>query len=159
VEDTLSVVPLQTTQTMVPNFRYVFKTLILGLLIPIGMFLLFSQLVWQELQSFYILIPLYIAFVGIIVFFKFKNYRLFFGDDFIIFKHGAWDVIHEIIEPYKLQGITTHQYFWHKKSDVGHVTFHTAAGDIGFKFANFTAIKKQMNVWLYKVESSSKHWM
>ena len=66
---------------------------------------------------------------------------------------------HQIIEPHKIQAITTKQFFWHKSSDVGHVILHTAGGDVSFRFANFSEINRQINYWLYQVESSDKHWM
>jgi hypothetical protein len=49
-----------------------------------------------------------------IVYFSFRNNRLFINDDFIIRQSGAWDVDNEIIEPGKIQAITTSQLFWHK---------------------------------------------
>jgi putative membrane protein len=39
---------------------------------------------------------------------------------------GAWDVDNEIIEPGKIQAITTSQLFWHKSVDIGSITIHTA---------------------------------
>ena len=69
------------------------------------------------------------------------------------------DVENEIIQPHKIQGITTKQYFWHKSSDVGHLTLHTAAGDVHFHFGNFTEIKQLVNYWLYQVETSVENWM
>jgi putative membrane protein len=52
---------------------------------------------------------------------------LFINDDFIIRQSGAWDVDNEIIEPGKIQAITT-QLFWHKSVDIGSITIHTAGG-------------------------------
>jgi putative membrane protein len=58
-----------------------------------------------------------------IVYFSFRNNRLFINDDFIIRQSGAWDVDNEIIEPGKIEA--TSQLFWHK-SVIGSIT-HTAA--------------------------------
>ncbi|MBC8644502.1 hypothetical protein H9W95_11780 [Flavobacterium lindanitolerans] len=66
---------------------------------------------------------------------------------------------HEIIEPHKIQAITAKQYFWHKSADVGHLILHTAAGDVDFRFGDFTHIKQLVNYWLYQVETSEKNWM
>jgi putative membrane protein len=49
----------------------------------------------------------------------------FINDDFIIRQSGAWDVDNEIIEPGKIQAITTSQLFWHKSVDIGSITIHT----------------------------------
>jgi putative membrane protein len=66
-----------------------------------------------------------------IVYFSFRNNRLFINDDFIIRQSGAWDVDNEIIEPGKIQAITTSQLFWHKSVDIGSITIHTG-GNISF---------------------------
>ena len=142
-----------------PNYRYVFRGVYFGLLFPISIFLIAGFFVNEEIKTFFPFIGLYVLIVGLLIFFGFKNYRLFVNDDFIIKKSGAWDVEHQIIEPHKIQAITTKQFFWHKSSDVGHVILHTAGGDVSFRFANFSEINRQINYWLYQVESSDKHWM
>lgn len=142
-----------------PNYRYVLKGIYFGLLLPVAVFLLVGIFINPELQSFFLLIPFYVIVAVVFIYLGFKNYRLFVSDDFIIKKSGAWDVQHEIIEPHKIQAVTTQQFFWHKRSDVGHVVLHTAAGNIRFRFANFTQINQKINYWLYQVESSEKSWM
>jgi len=142
-----------------PNYRYVFKGVYFGLLVPVVAFLLAGFFINKELQSFFLLIPLYVVVALLFIYLGFKNYRLFVNDDFIIKKSGAWEVQHEIIEPHKIQAITTQQFLWHKRSDVGHVILHTAAGNIRFRFANFTQINQKINYWLYQIESSDKSWM
>jgi putative membrane protein len=67
----------------------------------------------------------YVLFRGI-VYFSFRNNRLFINDDFIIRQSGAWDVDNEIIEPGKIQAITTSQLFWHKSVDIGSITIQLA---------------------------------
>jgi putative membrane protein len=98
----------------------------------------------------------YVLFVGV-SFFSFRNNRLFINDDFII--SGAWDVDNEIIEPGKIQAITTSQLFWHKSVDIGSITIHTAGGNISFQLGNFTTIKQYVNLWLYEMETSDSNWM
>lgn len=142
-----------------PNYRYVFRGVIFGLVVPILVFLIAGFFVNEEIKTYFPFIGLYVLIVGLLIYFGFKNYRLFVNDDFIIKKSGAWDVKHQIIEPHKIQAITTRQFFWHKPSDVGHIILHTAGGDVYFNFANFSQINKQINYWLYQVESSDKHWM
>jgi putative membrane protein len=65
-------------------------------------------------------------YLGGIVYFSFRNNRLFINDDFIIRQSGAWDVDNEIIEPGKIQAITTSQLFWHKSVDIGSITIQLA---------------------------------
>ena len=142
-----------------PNYRYVLRGIYFGLLFPIAVVLILGFFVNEEIKTYFPFIGLYVLIVGLLIYFGFKNYRLFVNNDFIIKKSGAWDVEHQIIEPHKIQAITTKQFFWHKPSDVGHIILHTAGGDVSFRFANFSEINKQINYWLYQVESSNKHWM
>jgi putative membrane protein len=102
---------------------------------------------------------IYVIFVGLVQFFKFKNNRLFIHDDFIIMQSGAWDISDEIIEPSKIQAITTSQLFWHKNINIGSIILHTAGGNIAFQLGNFTTIKQYVNLWLYELERSDSNWM
>ena len=88
----------------------------------------------------------YVGFVGLIQFFKFKNNRLFITDDFIIKQSGAWDISNEIIEPSKIQAITTTQLFWHKNLNIGSVILHTAGGNVAFQLGDFTKIKQYLSI-------------
>ncbi len=142
-----------------PNYRYVFRGIYLGIVFPVVIVLILGFFVNDQIKTYFPFIGLYVVIVGLLVYFSFRNYRLFVNADFIIKKSGAWDIEYQIIEPHKIQGITTKQFFWHKRSDVGHIILHTAGGDVSFRFANFSEINKQINYWLYQVESSNKHWM
>ena len=148
-----------TKAILEPNYRYLIKAILLGIILPCVLFTGMGLLAFTSLQLYFPLMIVYVVLVGIIVFFRFKNYRLMLSDDFITLKGNAWDVEHQLIEPFKIQGITTKQYFWHKRSDVVHLTFHTAAGDLSFKFANYSALKPWINYWLYEVERSNRNWM
>jgi len=145
--------------TFKPNYRFVLRGFYIGILLPTIIFVVFAFFSNQELKIFIPFIILYIAIVTLFVYFRFLNHRLFVSSDFVIKKSGAWEVEHQILESYKIQAITTKQYFWHKHSDIGHVVLHTASGNVYFKFANFTAISRQINYWLYKIETSTKNWM
>ena len=74
-------------------------------------------------------------------------------------KKNAWDIQYQILEPYKIQGITTQQYFWHQSANVVHLILHTAAGDLSFHFADYTQLKPWLNYWLYSAEGSQRNWM
>ena len=104
-------------------------------------------------------VPVYILFVGAIQYFKYRNNRLFIHDDFLILQSGAWDISNEIIEPKKIQAITTSQLFWHKSVGIGSLTLHTAGGSIAFHLGNFEAIRQHVNLWLYEMETSDSNWM
>jgi len=142
-----------------PNYRFVFRGFYIGILVPVIILVVVAFFSIQELKFLIPFMILYVVIVALFVYFRFLNHRLFVGSDFVVKKSGAWDVEHEILESYKIQAITTKQYFWHKRSDVGHLVLHTASGDISFRFAKFSELNKQINYWLYQVETSTKDWM
>ncbi|MEZ4838893.1 PH domain-containing protein [Flavobacterium sp.] len=142
-----------------PNYRYIIKAIFLRVILPCTLFTGLGLFAFKVLQDYFPIMIIYIFLVGILVFFQFKNYRLMLSNDFITLKGNAWDVQHQIIEPFKIQGITTKQYLWHKRADVVHLTFHTAAGDLSFNFASYSDLKPWINYWLYEVERSNRNWM
>ncbi|MCH8496229.1 MAG: PH domain-containing protein [Balneolales bacterium] len=142
-----------------PNYRYLLKAMILGVVLPVGAFLstaYFTELQWFE---FWYFLLAYVAAVSIISYFRFSNSKLMIGEDFIAVQSGAWDVTQRIVKPYKLQGITIRQMAWHKRLDIGHVVLHTASGDVTFRYAPYAAVVALTNKWLYQIEGTSKHWM
>ena len=151
------IVPAQ--EKLKPNFRFVLVSSFVGILLPVFIFLLLGFFVFQNLQAYFPVVPIYIILMSVVIYFKFLNYRLLLSKKQIIVKHNAWDVEHQILQPYKIQGITTKQYFWQKSADIVHLTFHTAAGDIGFSYGNYAQLKPWINYWLYEVERSERSWM
>jgi putative membrane protein len=139
-----------------PNFQTCFSVF-LSIVLPLAGFFTFANYIQHQLCNMFIY-SFYVLFVGI-VYFSFRNNRLFINDDFIIRQSGAWDVDNEIIEPGKIQAITTSQLFWHKSVDIGSITIHTAGGNISFQLGNFTTIKQYVNLWLYEMETSDSNWM
>ncbi len=101
----------------------------------------------------------FVIFAIVLIWFSFKNYKLFVSNDFIIKQNGAWDIDTTIIEPYKIQAIETQQFFWQKTTNIGSVTLSTAGGNISISTGNYTEIKNLVNYWLYQVETSDKNWM
>lgn len=142
-----------------PNFRKLVFSIFLSIVLPLTGFFAFANYIEQQVFEYVYLLPLYVFFVGAIVYFGFRNNRLFIHDDFIIKQSGAWDVDSKIIEPGKIQAITTSQLFWHKRVDIGSITIHTAGGNISFQLGNFTLLKQYVNLWLYEMETSNSNWM
>src|SRR5690606_3588544 len=138
-----------------PNYRFIFLQVMLWVVMPLMIFGVIS-LIHSPYQRHLIWAIPYAIIALTILYFEFKRHRLYVNEDFIIKRSGIWDVQHEIIEPHKIQAITTKQYFWHKKADIGHLLLHTAAGIIHFKYGNFTKIEQMVNFWTYKIESSKK---
>jgi len=143
---------------MKPNFRKLVFSIFLTIVLPLlGFFIVANNV--DELNEFAYITPYYVVFVGLILYFGYRNYRLFISDDFIIKQSGAWDISDEIIRKEKIQAITTSQLFWHKGADIGYLTLHTAGGNIGFQLGNYTKIKQYVNLWLYEIETSDSNWM
>jgi putative membrane protein len=142
-----------------PNFRKLIFSIFLTIGLPLFGFYMLRDFIVEQTAVVDYLVPVYVCFVGLIQFFKFKNNRLFINDNFIIKQSGAWDIRNEIIEPSKIQAITTSQLFWHKNLNIGSVILHTAGGTIAFQLGNFIQIKHYINLWLYEIETSDSNWM
>lgn len=142
-----------------PNFRKLIFALFLTVGLPLVAFYTFGYYYPQSLYPAGYLVPVYVLFVGTVQFFKFNNNRLFIHGDFIIKQSGAWDICHEIIEPKRIQAITTSQLFWHQRLGIGSLTLHTAGGKIAFQLGDFETIKHHVNLWLYEIETSDSNWM
>ncbi|MFV7235749.1 PH domain-containing protein [Flavobacterium sp. ZB4R12] len=142
-----------------PNFRKLVFSIFLTIGLPLFGFIVVGYWIEPVFFEYGYLVPVYVIFIGLIQYFKFINNRLFINDNFIIKQSGAWDVSNEIIEPSKIQAISTSQLFWHKKLNIGSITLHTAGGNIAFQLGNYIIIKQQVNLWLYEIETSDSNWM
>jgi putative membrane protein len=155
----LGQLPKKGTQYL-PNWRKLAVNTFFFLLVPIliTLFLNYNTefVTWTE---WLIYTSIFCVFAGIMLWFSFKNYKLFVSNDFIIKQNGAWDIDTTIIEPYKIQAIETQQFFWQKATNIGSVTLSTAGGTVSFTTANYSEIKELVNYWLYEVETWEKNWM
>ncbi|MEZ7498549.1 PH domain-containing protein [Flavobacterium sp. Arc3] len=142
-----------------PNYRKLVFSVFLSMILPVAAFFAFAKYVQPVFFDYSYAVVLYLLFVGLIVYFGFQNNRLYINDDFIIKQSGAWDIDNKIIEPSKIQAITTSQLFWHKKANIGSIIIHTAGGNLTFQLADFSTVKHYVNLWLYKVETSNENWM
>ena len=142
-----------------PSIRKILMEFIGLLIIPIGIYLSLAYFVYPSIQEYIVFLPLYILFSATMIYFGFRHSRLFVSDDFIVKQSGAWDIDREFIAPHKIQTISIKQYFWHKGSDIGIVTLHTAGGTLSFGLANYTRLKELVNYWLYQVETGTQNWM
>ena len=147
-------------KTLVPNIRKLLLSLFFFILIPIAIGLIINYNINKfSLYELLIVISIYVLFFGTILYFSYRNYRLFISDDFIVKQSGAWDIDHEIMMPYKIQAIETQQFVWQKLTNIGSVVLFTAGGRVSFSTSNYTEIKEQVNKWLYQVEISKDNWM
>jgi len=153
----LGKVPLKQ-RTFVPDWRFLNLPVFFKLILPVSIFLIiaFNTPEVKPYMGFaiaYLLIGIFMIYVS------YRRHRISVNQDFIIKTSGIWDISNEIVVPNKIQSITTFQYPWHKAVDVGHLTLHTAAGQIHFKYGNYTEIKQLVNYWLYQIESRNENWM
>jgi len=153
----LSKLPLDGTCYQ-PNFRFMNLPILFSILLPLGGYLIFYQFL-PEIRPFYSLAIIYVLVALLMIYISYTKHRITVSEDFIIKQSGIWDISQEIIEPHKIQSISTSQFPWHKSLDIGHLTLHTAAGNISFSYGNYTEIKLLVNWWLYQVEGGQKDWM
>lgn len=88
----------------------------------------------------------------------YKTIQLNIDQEFLIIEQGLWTQKTEIIELYKMEGVSLKQPFWYKRRKLYNLTFHTAGGDLKMR-ALPDEIIKELNFMLYKVESSKNVWM
>lgn len=143
-----------------PNWRKLAVNTFFFLLVPIAITLFLNHktefVTWND---WFMYTAIFSVFAGVMLWFSFKNYKLFVSNDFIIKQNGGWDIDTTIIEPYKIQAIATQQFFWQKATNIGSVTLSTAGGTVSFTTGNYTEIKQLVNYWLYEVETWEKNWM
>lgn len=143
-----------------PNWRKLAVNTFFFLLVPIAITLFLNHktefVTWND---WFMYMAIFSVFAGVMLWFSFKNYKLFVSNDFIIKQNGAWDIDTTIIEPYKIQAIETQQFIWQKATNIGSVTLSTAGGNVSFTTGNYTEIKQLVNYWLYQVETCKKNWM
>jgi len=145
-------------KTFVPDWRFLNLPIFFRLVMPVAIFLILAFNL-PELKP-YIWVACTYLVIGIFMIYRsYRTHRIAVDQDFIIKTSGIWDVSNQIVQPHKIQAITASQYPWHKSLDIGHLCIHTAAGQIRFKYGNYTEIKSLVNYWLYQVESGDQNWM
>lgn len=144
---------------LTPNFRKLVFSIFLVIVLPLSGFVLLGTYVDAKLFNYSGLAFAYSLFFLVILYFGFRNYRLFVNEKHIIKQSGAWDIDTEVLEIEKIQALSTSQLFWHKSLNIGSLTLHTAAGNVTFNLANFDTVKNYVNLWLYKIEAYNKNWM
>ncbi len=143
---------------VLPNIRKAIFETFKFILLPFAVFYTYTFFV-PEAKEALIFTPVYVLFAGILIYFAYRNSRLYVSPEFIIRQRGAWDVDNDILEPHKIQSVKLQQFFWQKWSDVGTVRLYTAGGQVNFGVARFSQLQKLANYWLYQVESGNKNWM
>jgi len=144
---------------MKPNFRKLVFSIFLTIVVPLTGYWLFGHYVESRVFEYVNVALFYSVFVLIVLFFGFRNYRLFVNENHIMKQNGAWDIDNNIIQIEKIQAITTSQLFWHKSLNIGSLTMHTAGGNITFHLGKFDKINEYVNLWLYEIETSNSNWM
>ena len=153
----LGKIPLKG-KTFVPDWRFLNLPVFFKLILPVAIFLVLAFRI-PEIKPFIGFAIVYLTIGFLMIFISYRKHRLSVNQEFVIKTSGIWDISNEIIVPSKIQAITTSQYPWHKSIDVGHLCLHTAAGEIRFKYGNYSEVKQLVNYWLYQVEDVNENWM
>jgi len=146
------------SKTFIPDWRFLNLPIFFKLILPVVAFTIIAFNV-PEVRPYIGVSAAYLIVGILMIYISYRRHRISVSQDFIIKTSGIWDISNEIVKPNKIQAITTFQYPWHKEVDVGHLTLHTAAGQIHFKYGNYTEIKQLVNYWLYQVEHKNENWM
>ncbi|TCD25105.1 hypothetical protein EZ456_16335 [Pedobacter psychrodurus] len=149
---------LLKAKIFIPDWRFLNLPIFFKLILPVVAFLIIAFNV-PEVKPYIGVSIAYFIIGTLMIYISYRRHRISVSQDFIIKTSGIWDISNEIVMPNKIQAITTFQYQWHKGVDVGHLTLHTAAGQIHFKYGNYTEIKQLVNYWLYQVERKNDNWM
>lgn len=149
----------QEGEMMKPNFRKLIFSIFLLIVIPLSVFYAIGHYANEKVFEYVSFAIFYALAVLLLLFFGFRNYRLFVNDNYIIKQSGAWDIDKEIIQLEKIQALTTSQLFWHKNLNIGSLTLHTAGGNVSFYLGKFDRINQLVNLWLYKIEKKNSNWM
>ncbi|MBY8961962.1 PH domain-containing protein [Flavobacterium sp. D11R37] len=142
-----------------PNIRKIILNTVRFIIIPLALYFVFAIWFYNELFEYIIFLPLYLAFIISMIYFGYRNSRLYSTKDFIIKQSGAWDVDNEFLAPHKIQAVRLTQYFWQKKANLGAIKLYTAGGNLTFNVADYSRLKELANYWLYNVETTDKNWM
>jgi len=111
-----------------------------------------------EIIYLFVTIPLFLL-TGLYQWITYKNAFFYFTENFLVKKSGFWDVTYTIIEPHKIQKITTYQRIWHLNLNLGSVVLYTAGGYLSFSIADEEIITNRVNYWLYNIEKQNLNWM
>ncbi|MBC6111496.1 PH domain-containing protein [Pedobacter sp. CCM 8938] len=145
-------------KTFIPDWRFLNLPIFFKMVLPVIIFLILAFNI-PQIKPYIFITGVYLCIGILMIYISYRRHRLTVNQEFIIKKSGIWDLSNEIVAPSKIQAITTFQYPWHKGVDVGHLSLHTAAGQIHFKYGNYTEIKQLVNYWLYQIESGNEDWM
>ena len=151
---------IQEEIQMKPHVRKLIFRLIFTSVLPALIFSLIF-LFFEILTLKYVLLASlsYLILTSFVNWIYYRNNSLIITKDFIVYKSGFWDIKSTIIETFKIQSIILSQPVWHKKRNLGDITFYTAGGFIKAKTYNFSDLKKIVNKSIYSVEISNKKWM
>lgn len=90
--------------------------------------------------------------------FLYRSINLSISDDFLFIRQGLWTKKLEVLELYKMEGVSIKQPFWYKRRKLINLTFHTAGGDLKMRAISEDFIR-EIDYMMYKVEISERGWM
>lgn len=145
-------------EALKPRFRKLLFSIFFTIVLPLGVFFTIWYFV-PNTADYLVLVAILVVLALVANYVAFKNYRLFAQPGMIVKKSGVWDVSKEYIQVSRIQSVSVSQRIWHRRSDIGTLTLHTAGGDVSFSLGNFSQIKLWANHWLYAIEKENTNWM
>jgi putative membrane protein len=157
-----------TLDTIVPEYRdaefsshsmhpaiVILMVCVFGLLPSVG----FGILAWYTesiVQWLLVLIFPMAIWMGILYQ---RKRKLKIHPDFLVSEGGIFGNTYQLIEIYKIQGVTIHSSPMQRRRGVTSLHIYTAGGDISFPYINAEVARQARDYILYRVEVEKKSWM
>lgn len=106
----------------------------------------------------WIILPVF-AFLYFLIYWSYRNEKLFLKDDFIVLRKGVWDITTTYLQISKMQQVSVKQSYFQEKRNLGSLNLHTAGGTISLTYYDFDLLQKLANELLYKIEKNKYSWM
>lgn len=101
----------------------------------------------------------YILLITLYNYFYYRRLRLGISEDFLIKHSGVWLKKKEYLEMFRLQAVSVTQPIWYRRRGIVNLILHSAGGDISFPMVKKEKVQPLVDLLLYKIESTEKHWM
>lgn len=134
------------------------RFIVTGVFMVLFWFIYFEALSWVY-SNFLIGFSLLGLFILITYqWFYYKTIRLKVSKEFLNIHQGIWNQKQDIVELYKMEGVTIKQPFWYRRRNIYNLTFHTAGGDVSIRAIPYEFVK-EIDYLIYKIETAKKAWM
>lgn len=144
-----------------PNIAWFWRRLNFVILVmAVWVILLYTQSTVRDITYYFLAGGGLVAasLIGYYQWLLYKKFSIEISDEFLKICRGKWTRHEQIIELYKIEGISIKQPIWYRKRAIYNLQIHTAGGDVWLR-AVPKSFLKEVNFTLFKIESAHKAWM